>query len=698
MYYRIISSIFIFFFSIQLTAQQPQFSWVNGINGVHSQGRTIHSDHEGNIISAGWFQGTVDLDPGQDTLNFTWNPGVYSYSSSNYVQKLNGGGELIWAKQMNNCHVYEIEVDSSANIYLFGTFYDTLQFEPPIIMDTFVSVDYWHNYFIVKLDAQGNYVWGKAFENDSSYYGSLYYNHVFIVDDGGNSLLSLHCTDSMDVDPGTGVEWVDSGMYVLKLDAIGDFEWAKPIGGTGTVGASDIGVDGSGNVYLTGSYSGIIDFNPSPLDTNLMTGVNSSVYILKLNPSGDYIWSKRLDASGNFEWNTWYYQHQRILVSDTGNVYLTGRFNGISDFDPDTGVFNMTPIVTNGWQAFSSFFLKLNASGDFEWAKQIGTDAFLDSELDDSENLYINGRLTDTVDLDPDTGVFTVSSNVTLFYGNSFFAKYSSSGEFQWGYKADFHAWDMDLGLHSSINTTGLYHSQVDFNPDTLYESYLYFYDYYNHAFTHKMTSCEIESNYMRYIACNNYESPSGNYIWTESGSYVDSIFDSFGCPSVYFLDLEIGNVDASVSQYGDSLATATIGASYQWLDCDNNFAPISGATNQWYVTNITGNYALQITGGGCVDTSECFTINTVGIADEFVNESILIYPNPSKDELNINLAGLTGDITVQIYDQIGKKISSESYSNSSSIRTIINGSPGIYIVEISDGKGRKYYYNVVKE
>lgn len=117
-----------------------------------------------------------------------------------------------------------------------------------------------------------------------------------------------------------------------------------------------------------------------------------------------------------------------------------------------------------------------------------------------------------------------------------------------------------------------------------------------------------------------------------------------------------INTVDAGATQTGALLTANTAGASYQWLNCDNSFAVIAGATNQSYSPTVTGNYAVQVDNGTCVDSSACFLVDFTGIS-ELDNNAINIYPNPSKDgNFSVKFDGKIDQIV--IFDEMGRSIS----------------------------------------
>jgi hypothetical protein len=89
--------------------------------------------------------------------------------------------------------------------------------------------------------------------------------------------------------------------------------------------------------------------------------------------------------------------------------------------------------------------------------------------------------------------------------------------------------------------------------------------------------------------------------------------------------DLYTSGMLGAGSQNGTTLTADQTGATYQWLDCDNNFAIINGETNQSYTPAVTGNYAVEVNMNGCVDTSACFLVDYTGIEELFQNEKELV-------------------------------------------------------------------------
>ncbi|MHA2172427.1 MAG: Kelch repeat-containing protein, partial [Candidatus Kariarchaeaceae archaeon] len=138
-------------------------------------------------------------------------------------------------------------------------------------------------------------------------------------------------------------------IFLAKYDAIGDFVWALGVGGTGWDQVRSIDRDVFGNIFLSGFFSGTIDFDPGPATSNLTSAGDWDIFAAKYDNSGNYKWAIRA-GSNEREWS------MGITADVYGNAHLTGAFPGTVDFDPGPGAFNLTSL---GWTDI--FVLKLNS-------------------------------------------------------------------------------------------------------------------------------------------------------------------------------------------------------------------------------------------------------------------------------------------------------------------------------------------------
>lgn len=192
----------------------------------------------------------------------------------------------------------------------------------------------------------------------------------------------------------------------------------------------------------------------------------------------------------------------------------------------------------------------------------------------------------------------------------------------------------------------------------------------------------------------NTSQSACGSYTWngqtyTQSGTYTYTTTNAVGCDSTATLVLTINAIPtATATDNGDGTATASAGSSYQWIDCATNTA-ISGATQQIFAPDVTGQYSVVVTNAsGCSDTSSCITVNAAKI-NELSNLNIQVNPNPSTGVFNLTVnSSVNGQITIS--DATGRMIGKQTINGVSSVIDLTNSVTGIYYFTIQIGESEK--------
>ena len=181
-------------------------------------------------------------------------------------------------------------------------------------------------------------------------------------------------------------------------------------------------------------------------------------------------------------------------------------------------------------------------------------------------------------------------------------------------------------------------------------------------------------------ISCGEYISPSGNNVWTASGIYDDVIPNIIGCDSLITIDLTISEISAQIQQVIDTIFASPGGDSYQWVDCNNNFSEIQGENSQSFTPIVSGSYAVIVTQGLCSDTSDCYLFTGSGIENDDIR-NINVYPNPVSQQLTIS--GLTGDEKLIMNDFSGRAISVNLTGEFLDLLDLKRLSPGVYFLKI---------------
>jgi len=233
--------------------------------------------------------------------------------------------------------------------------------------------------------------------------------------------------------------------------------WAVQLGGELWSGGTDVAVDGSGNVYVAGGFTGTADFDPGPGVFELTSVDETDIFVTKLNSTGGLVWAGTIGGGGR-------QANARMTVDGLGNVYVAGEFAGTVDFDPGPGVFNLTSAGD-----LDGFVVKLDGNGGLMWAGRMGgsdTDRTNDVTVDGSGNVYVTGEFRRAADVDPGAGVFTLTS---AGWADAFVAKLDHNGDLVWGGRMGGGNWDRGYGIAldsvGNVYTTGYFRTTADFDP-----------------------------------------------------------------------------------------------------------------------------------------------------------------------------------------------------------------------------------------
>jgi hypothetical protein len=196
-------------------------------------------------------------------------------------------------------------------------------------------------------------------------------------------------------------------------------------------------------------------------------------------------------------------------------------------------------------------------------------------------------------------------------------------------------------------------------------------------------------------VACDSYTWIDENTYTASNTSATYTLTNVANCDSVVTLDLTINTVNVSTTINNDSITANSISASFQWLDCDNNYAIISGETNALFVATSNGNYAVEVTENGCVDTSSCVTLSTVGVIESNLLNNVSVYPNPTKGLFTISLTNVTENSYIIISDVLGKEIINQELFLTETIIDLTGKYRGVYFIKIIN-ENRKVIKKVV--
>lgn len=349
-----------------------------------------------------------------------------------------------------------VTTDMNGDVIHVGNFSGTMDADPGTGTTNLISnggVDI----SICKYDPDGNLIWAKNIGgalNEESW-------GIATASDG-SIYVSGGYRGTADFDPGTGTqnETVvgDLDIFLLKLDANGDFQWVYTAGSVQGELARDVEVDHNDDVYLTGSFRNTVDFDSGMGTFDLISEGGSDCFLLKLDPTGAFLDAYQYGGTLDD-------QPLGVTVDNSNNVYTTGGYNGTIDLD----VLG-TPQSYTSAGGVDIFLLKLNDQMQFEWAHSIGstgTEDVYGLETDNSDNVIIGGSFRNTVDFDPDP----IDTDIKTSVGGAdmMLVKFDFTGDYIWsaavGAANDDQVWGISVDKHNSIYASGFFRFTIDFDP-----------------------------------------------------------------------------------------------------------------------------------------------------------------------------------------------------------------------------------------
>ncbi len=176
----------------------------------------------------------------------------------------------------------------------------------------------------------------------------------------------------------------------------------------------------------------------------------------------------------------------------------------------------------------------------------------------------------------------------------------------------------------------------------------------------------------------------AGTTTYTVTGT------DGNNCTNTDTVSVTVLSVDTTVTQTGNTFSVITPATAYQWLDCNNGFAPIAGEVAASFTPAMSGSYAVAVTDGNCTDTSSCRTITITAISEAIpLTFSMNMFPNPGQDYLDIRFSQPLTKARIVLYDLRGKEIASAQLEDSDEYRfSAIHLAKGQYVVVVLTENG----------
>lgn len=298
-------------------------------------------------------------------------------------------GDVVWARNFGGPGVYAsgaaIALDPAGNVFVGAQFSRNAMTTPPLSLIGEQDVA------LLKLDPSGNLLWGK------NYGGPKVYAQLSGIAVTGNGHVLLAARQGLS---GTGLTTpvlprigpLDA--VLLEIDPAGTIVQANSFGGPGTrTSLVGIGVDGAGNRYPVGNFSGG-NLTQPPLASHARFG---SIFALKMDAAGATVRAREYVSTYGGEAGV-----TATATDSSGNLFVTGTFDVLQ--------MNIGGVVVNPIGTRNTFVAKFDSSGSVEWAKVLG----IPTSLDNTTRMESSG-----IAVDPVGGVYVGGLSLVLSSSSS---------------------------------------------------------------------------------------------------------------------------------------------------------------------------------------------------------------------------------------------------------------------------------------
>ncbi|MFC1764206.1 SdrD B-like domain-containing protein [Planctomycetota bacterium] len=354
-------------------------------------------DAWGNIFIGGSFRSKSDLDPSNAEV---WVQGEGQLSA--FITRLNADGTFSWARTLGGSQastaVEDLATDDQGNVFATGTFTKTVDFDPTDSIDLRTSPFQSGRYaslFVTRINSDGSYGWTNTSQSEPlifNAYGLI--SEPIKIDIGPNNMLVIGglYEGRIDFDPSSKVDLFkhkgDADIFITQQDTNGNYHGTWQIAGAEEDRIYDLCVDTNDDITFVGSYSGIVDFDPtSGRDSYRRTGKDVGWFVTHMNANGSYGWTQAWELGDGLPQSA-----TGVTVDAFGNAY-------VALYEPYAEPWDARILaLSNQGQINSNLVLGIHDSDTHD----VSFDPLmLALSVDALGNLLIGGRFSNSVDLDP---------------------------------------------------------------------------------------------------------------------------------------------------------------------------------------------------------------------------------------------------------------------------------------------------------
>jgi hypothetical protein len=382
-----------------------------------------------------------------------------------------------------------------------------------------------------------------------------------------------------------------------------------------------------------------------------------------------------------FEWG------ENMTIDASNNVYVSAPFSNSPDFDPGAGVYTVS---SHG--NYDSGITKLDNDGNLMWAKQIGSpgnEFIANLHTDTLNNVFVTGVMSDSV-------FFGEALPENVLYSSNqydvYLSKLDSMGTIRW--MRSYGGPNLEQSNTITIDPSqdlyigGYFNATADFDPGPgIFELSSPPAD--ASGFLQKINLCAPVFENDSITSCGPYSWINGVTYHADPGPVTFTLTDASGCDVVKTLVLNILLVHTDISM-PDAVSLEALNSSadnYQWVNCENSFEAIAGATSQLFQPSTNGSYAVIVSQFGCSDTSVCLSVSSIGLAEIGLPEIQLI-PNPASESIHVISSGKVNSL--EIINIQGSSVLSLEVNVPNLTLDLSTLIPGVYFMRLRTDSGQR--------
>jgi len=371
-----------FIYSSNFSLSAQSLSWVKTTGGKDSDFcAALWRDQSSQVYDIISFRDTFTNVNGQKFFSFGEEDWV--------IRKFTSSGVFLWAEKFGSLGkdaAYSVTTDFNGNVYIVGTFTGQLRLgNQPILNSPFPSAE---QGFLILLDPNGEFVLARMFTSTQGTFPQK-----ITVDSNGRMIVSGYFSGQTDFDLSGNSFALESnggkdGFVATYLPGV-LLEWASKIGGSGEDAVLDHEKGELGNIYLTGFFSDIVDFDQSNNNFYAQAAGSEDIFILKISSNGSFVWVRTAGSSDIDKSLT-------LDVLPNGTAFIGGYFSSFTEFSQQGGSSQL--LSSAGFS--DGFVASYLADGSISWIRQIGgvgEDEVTSVDANNNGQIYAGGNFTQSV-------------------------------------------------------------------------------------------------------------------------------------------------------------------------------------------------------------------------------------------------------------------------------------------------------------